>query len=152
MDGAGGHGTAEAIEKYTKALKDAHNIVIVLQVPQSPETNVLDLGIWMSLLSAVEKAHGTRSCASAQQSRAARVKGRLPRWSREALHQGRRAIPGRERQGSVCPPALFCYIGGHHGENVVRVMDSWCPRVLVHILRTGWSPDQQKMLLTKIRY
>ena len=44
------------------------NIILVRQVPNSPDTNVLDLGIWMSLQSAVEKHH------------------RLHRGDREALH------------------------------------------------------------------
>ena len=57
MDNAGGHGTVEAIETYTKHLMDKYNIQIVHQVPRSPETNLLDLGIWRSVQSAVEKEH-----------------------------------------------------------------------------------------------
>lgn len=57
MDNAGGHGTDKAVEAYTKQLLDEHKIEIIQQVPRSPETNVLDLGIWMSLQSAVEKEH-----------------------------------------------------------------------------------------------
>ena len=53
MDNAGGHGTKTAVGDYTKQLLDKHNIEIIQQVPRSPETNVLDLGIWMSLQSAV---------------------------------------------------------------------------------------------------
>ena len=55
MDNAGGHGSNEAVEKYTEDLKNKYKIEIIQQVPRSPETNVLDLGIWMSLQSAVEK-------------------------------------------------------------------------------------------------
>ena len=41
-------------------------IEIIQQVPRSPETNVLDLGIWMSLQSAVEKEHrGQKNDANA---------------------------------------------------------------------------------------
>ena len=62
MDNAGGHGTDKCVDEYTKKLRDEHNIVIVQQVARSPETNVLDLGIWMSLQSAVEKKHKGRCC------------------------------------------------------------------------------------------
>ena len=44
------------------------NIILMFQVPNSPDTNVLDLGIWMSLQSAVEKCQ------------------RLRRGDKEALH------------------------------------------------------------------
>ena len=50
--------------------------------------------------------NGTRSCASAQQTRA-------------APYQGGKA---GERV-----PAGIILLGGHHGENAVGVMDSWCP-------------------------
>mmetsp|Transcript_22699 Transcript_22699/g.53836 ORF Transcript_22699/g.53836 Transcript_22699/m.53836 type:complete len:948 (+) Transcript_22699:244-3087(+) len=62
MDNAGGHGTDECVDEYTKGLLDKHSIQIVQQVARSPETNVLDLGIWMSLQSAVEKKHKGRCC------------------------------------------------------------------------------------------
>ena len=66
MDNAGGHGSNEAVEKYTEDLKNKHKIEIIQQVPRSPETNVLDLGIWMSLQSAVEKEHrGQKNDANA---------------------------------------------------------------------------------------
>lgn len=57
MDNTGGHGTNEAKEKYTKILKLFH-IEIIWQVPRSPETNMLDLGCWMSIQSAVVKNIG----------------------------------------------------------------------------------------------
>ena len=54
MDGADGHGTNESVTEYTAAMKHM-NIILVRQVPNSPDTNVLDLGIWMSLQLVVEK-------------------------------------------------------------------------------------------------
>ena len=55
MDNAGGHGTNKAKETYTDLLKDKYNIEIIWQPPRSPETNLLDLGVWMSLQSRTEK-------------------------------------------------------------------------------------------------
>jgi hypothetical protein len=55
MDNAGGHGTEEAIKKYTDILETEFDIEIIHQIPRSPETNVLDLGIWCSLQWAVDK-------------------------------------------------------------------------------------------------
>ena len=57
MDNAGGHGTDDCVKEYTRILSKDYNIQIIQQVPRSPETNVLDLGIWMSLQSAVESKH-----------------------------------------------------------------------------------------------
>ena len=48
MDNAGGHGTNDAIQQYTELLA-ADNIEIIWQVPRSPETDMLDLGVWMSI-------------------------------------------------------------------------------------------------------
>eukprot|EP00957_Ditylum_brightwellii_P160037 12182380-Ditylum_brightwellii.AAC.2 len=45
LDSAGGYGTKEAIRKYKGYLFEKYNIILVHQVPQSPETNILDLGI-----------------------------------------------------------------------------------------------------------
>ena len=74
MDNAGGHGTDEAVDQYTKQLLDDHKIKIVQQVPRSPETNVLDLGIWMSLQAAVEREHRSKCCdANALDETVARV-------------------------------------------------------------------------------
>ena len=56
LDGAGGHGTDEVVAQCTHDMKEL-NIILVRQVPNSPDTNVLDLVIWMSLQSAVEKHH-----------------------------------------------------------------------------------------------
>ena len=55
MDNAGGHGTEEAIKKYTDILETEFDIRIIHQIPRSPETNVLDLGIRCSLQWAVDK-------------------------------------------------------------------------------------------------
>ena len=57
---AGGHGTNDAKERYVKILKDYYNIVIKWQVPNSPELNILDLGVWMSVQSKVEEIHKTK--------------------------------------------------------------------------------------------
>jgi len=51
----GGHGTKEAWEKFTNDLATKHKVKIIRQCPRSPETNVLDLGIWLSIQAAVEK-------------------------------------------------------------------------------------------------
>ena len=61
MDNAGGHGTDDAKQQYTESLA-AYNIGIIWQVPRSPETNMLDLGIWMSIQSAVERAQRGQRC------------------------------------------------------------------------------------------
>ena len=37
-----------------KKLKEDYNIILKHQVPNSPETNLLDLGVWRALQSAVE--------------------------------------------------------------------------------------------------
>ena len=54
IDNAGGHGTNETVEWYRKMLEEDFNIILKHQVPNSPETNLLDLGVWRSLQSAVE--------------------------------------------------------------------------------------------------
>lgn len=56
MDNAGGHGTEDTIWDYTLLLSQ-YKIEVVQQIPRSPETNLLDLGIWMSIQSAVEREH-----------------------------------------------------------------------------------------------
>jgi hypothetical protein len=55
MDNAGGHGTAEAWETFTNSLTTKYKVKKIRQCPRSPETNVLDLGIWLSIQAAVEK-------------------------------------------------------------------------------------------------
>ena len=61
MDNAGGHGTRDAIEDYVTALKETHDVVVLWQVPRSSKTNLLDLGVWNSLQSVVDKTfHGNK--------------------------------------------------------------------------------------------
>ena len=60
---AGRYGTIAAKAQYTAILKEK-NIEIVWQIPRSPETNLLDLGVWCSIQSAVEKRHRNRVKAS----------------------------------------------------------------------------------------
>ena len=64
---AGSNGTDKAIAIYTAELVNM-KVKLVHQIPQSPDTNVLDPGIWMSTQSAVEK------------------KQRLRRGDKDALH------------------------------------------------------------------
>ena len=61
MDNAGGHGTDDAKTIYTNALRE-FNIEIIWQIPRSPETNMLDLGVWMSIQAAVMRVHHMRRC------------------------------------------------------------------------------------------
>ena len=63
MENAGGHGTDDAITEYTKRLKEVYNIEIIHQIPRSPFTNVLDLGVWDALQAAVEKQHFMKRCS-----------------------------------------------------------------------------------------
>jgi hypothetical protein len=62
MDNAGGHGTKDTVDTYTTRMKEKYNIEIIHQVPRSPETNLLDLGIWRSIQAAVEKEHAKKTC------------------------------------------------------------------------------------------
>ena len=62
MDNAGGHGTNDAISSYTRTLLNEYNVQIIFQIPRSPYTNVLDLGVWMSLQAAVERQHYLQRC------------------------------------------------------------------------------------------
>ena len=57
MDNAGGHGKKEIKEEYVRKLKDKYNVIVVWQVPHSPESNMLDLGVWMGLQLKVEAYH-----------------------------------------------------------------------------------------------
>ena len=69
MDNAGGHGTKEDVEFYVSELKKRFNIIVCFQPPNSPESNVLDLGTWMSIQSDVDKmARGVRQNADALES------------------------------------------------------------------------------------
>jgi hypothetical protein len=55
LDNSGGHGTRAVKEQYTRQLLENNNMIIKRQLPRSPELNVLDLGLWMSLQSVVGK-------------------------------------------------------------------------------------------------
>ena len=57
LDNAGGHGTTKAKQDYENILKKDYNIILDWQVPNSPETNLLDLGVWMAVQSQVEEIH-----------------------------------------------------------------------------------------------
>jgi len=57
MDNAGGHGKNDIIEAYRADLWNKFKVKIVHQIPRSPETNLLDLGLWCSLQNHVEKEH-----------------------------------------------------------------------------------------------
>ena len=60
MDNAGGHSTKVCIDDYIYRLERDHNVRVIWQEPRGPETNLLDLGIWNLLQSAVEKGHRFR--------------------------------------------------------------------------------------------
>ena len=69
MDNAGGHGKTEVKSEYERILKTEFNVHIVWQVPNSPETNMLDLGVWMALQSKVESIHKGKVMQSDELSR-----------------------------------------------------------------------------------
>jgi hypothetical protein len=60
MDNAGGHGTDEAKNEYIRILHEEFNVSVEWQVPNSPETNLLDLGGWVTIQSLVEWLHRQR--------------------------------------------------------------------------------------------
>ena len=62
MDNAGGHGTDEAKKEYETVLNEKYNIHIIWQIPRSPYTNLLDLGVWCALQARVEKEHKGKRC------------------------------------------------------------------------------------------
>ena len=47
MDNAGGHGTDKTVEWYTTELQVRNTVMAHHQCSRSPETNALDLGVWM---------------------------------------------------------------------------------------------------------
>jgi hypothetical protein len=57
IDNAGGHGTDEAKGEYESRLLKKYRIIIVWQVPNSPKTNLLDLGFWATQQAIVERLH-----------------------------------------------------------------------------------------------
>jgi len=56
-----GHTEMAKRDEYTNKLLEDNNIQIIQQSPCSPEVNALDLGVWMSVQSHVEKIHRTRT-------------------------------------------------------------------------------------------
>ena len=62
MDNAGGYGTEETIKEYVRMLEEKYNVKTIFQIPRSPYTNVLDLGVWCSLQAKVEKEHFGKRC------------------------------------------------------------------------------------------
>ena len=53
----GGHGSIECIGQYKAYIGSEFNINVINQIPNSPETNMLDLGTWMSIQVQVQKEH-----------------------------------------------------------------------------------------------
>ena len=62
MDQAGSHGSKTAIDNYVLTLRKKWNIEVIFQVPCLPYTNVLDLSVWCSLQSKVEKWQFGQRC------------------------------------------------------------------------------------------
>jgi hypothetical protein len=60
MDNAGGHGSDEAKNEYVSILFFKFNILVIWQIPNSPETNMLDLGVWGTIQEMVEYLHRQR--------------------------------------------------------------------------------------------
>ena len=61
MHNATGHGATEAVHEYTTKLKEDYNMEIIQQSPCSPDVNALDLGVWASTQSHVERKHRNRT-------------------------------------------------------------------------------------------
>ena len=57
MENAGSHGTICAKEEFEKMLRDNYKIHIIWQIPNSPDTNKLDLVTWYSIQYDVEEIH-----------------------------------------------------------------------------------------------
>ena len=62
LDNAGGHGDDDCVTRYVDMLKTDFNIECIHQVPHSPFTNVLNLGVWATLQSEVERRHFMKRC------------------------------------------------------------------------------------------
>jgi len=66
FDNAGGHGSKAVVARYERILLEKFKVKIIWQPSNSPESNCLDLGVWMSLQSDVNKAaRGLRQNESA---------------------------------------------------------------------------------------
>ena len=46
MDNAGGHGRDDIKKEYVRILFEDCNIIVIWQIVNSPEANMLNLGIW----------------------------------------------------------------------------------------------------------
>jgi hypothetical protein len=57
MDNAGVHGIDEIIKEHVSILTLKYNIEVVWQKPDSPETNLLDLGYWATHQAIVKQLH-----------------------------------------------------------------------------------------------
>ena len=49
--------STEAKEEFEKTLRDKYKVRIIWQIPNSPDTNLLDLGAWCTIQSEVEDIH-----------------------------------------------------------------------------------------------
>jgi len=96
MDNAGGHGTNDAKKEYTRILGN-YNIEIIWQVPRSPETNMLDLGVWMSIQSAVMRTHRMKRCQHD-----ALAKSVMVAWEKYLNIRAFTHVHGRLRVALVC--------------------------------------------------
>jgi hypothetical protein len=57
MDNAGGHGTDDIKREYVSILWNEYKIQVEWQIPNSPETNLLDLGFWVTHQAIVQRLH-----------------------------------------------------------------------------------------------
>ena len=62
MDNAGDHGTDKYVKQYKNMLLTEFNIEIIHQVPRSPFTNFLDLGVYAGFQAAVDRCHFMKQC------------------------------------------------------------------------------------------
>jgi hypothetical protein len=57
MDNAGGHGSNTARKEYVRILQDEYKVQVIWQIANSPETNMLDLGAWVTIQCIVAHMH-----------------------------------------------------------------------------------------------
>ena len=62
MDNAGGHGTNVIKVEWAKIWKNEYNVIFEFRPSNSPGTNLLDLGVWMTFQHMVERIHKERNC------------------------------------------------------------------------------------------
>lgn len=72
MDNAGGHGKETIKDEYVLILKSKYKVIVEWQVPNSPETNLLDLGFWATLQAIVERLHRLKRMSTEALSRTVR--------------------------------------------------------------------------------